>query len=301
MYTRRIALLIALLPCLLYAKQRWSGDYYNENSDPQYQAALSVLKNTKLGNYKSILDIGCGSGKITKEIMRMFPHATIEAIDASEDMVQAARKKYRKLSKRVSFNVEDAQNLSYKDTFDLVVSFSCIHWIKDKKALFEGIAQALKPNGTVLIVGCAKSDTNPISRAILDLKERLPWSLFLANVNPDTQFFPLEKIDIEHTIKHAGLEPVEITETFFPLLFKNKNSLTNWIVGWLGGVSALANLTEEHRKAFAQTVAEYYSSLQPPAKDGSIKYEWPLIIVKAQKPSKSIASSHAQSNILPEH
>ncbi len=300
MYTRKIALLIALIIChSLYCKkavdQSWSGDYYNEHSDPQYKVAMSMLKDNKLRDYQNILDIGCGSGKITEKIASMSPNATIEAIDASENMVNAARRKYTKLDK-VRFSVEDAQKLPYKEKFDLVISCSCIHWIKDKKALFDGIAKALKPEGMVLIVGCAKSDKNPISKAILELKDILPWSLFLADVDPDTQFFPIEKESAEKALTKAGLEPLEVNEIFFPLTFKNKDDMANWIFGWLGGVSALSKLTDENRKLFAQTVAEHYSMKAPRGKRGSIIYNWPLAIIKAKKQP---ATSHAQNSTPP--
>lgn len=263
-------------------EQKWSGDYYDENSSPQYQAAVTYLKTLKLCDYPEILDLGCGSGKVTEAMCKMAPSAKIEALDASQSMIQAAREKYNSLNK-VTFNVKDAQNLNYCEKFDLVVSFSCLHWIENKEAVFRGIAQCLKPGGSILLVGCAKAPSDPIFRSFLDLKTREPWSAALSKVDTRTQYFPLEKETIAQFIHRVGLEAREVNEVKLPLRFKNKKALAAWFLGWLGGLPALAGLPKEQQQAFASALVEQYSSYVPAEKDGSIEYKWPLIVVKAKK------------------
>ena len=88
-------IVLLVLVQLMFSKgileQKWSGSYYEENSSPQYQAALKTLNNYPISAC-SILDIGCGSGKITEELFKRAPGSTIEAIDASESMIKQPKK-----------------------------------------------------------------------------------------------------------------------------------------------------------------------------------------------------------------
>lgn len=260
---------------------QWTGDYYDQNSSPQYQIALNALSAIDVKSFSNILDIGCGSGKITALIAQLSPASRIVGVDASESMIKAAHEKYK--LPHVTFQVADALNLPYHNEFDLVLSFSCIHWIKNKDAVFAGIAKALKPGGMMLVTGCLKTANDPIFRSFMDLKNKEPWSAALASINPESQLFPLEKEALEKSLNGAGLTPIEIKEIHLPVRFKNKQALAAWLQGWFGGLSFVAQLPSDKQEALLSAVVDQYIIHMPLHNDGSVDYVWPTMMAQAVK------------------
>lgn len=75
-----------------------------------------------------ILDVGCGTGEITRRLLLMHPHATAVGIDVLDGPLAIARRAHADLAPRVSFERGDAFHLQYADaSFDLV---TCRHVIQ---------------------------------------------------------------------------------------------------------------------------------------------------------------------------
>ena len=99
------------------------------------------------GTPERILDAGCGSGRVTAELLRKFPQSHILAVDASENMVGKARTTLQQFGERVTVEQRDLLELPFSNTFDLIFSTAVFHWIKDHERLFRVLCRALKPGG----------------------------------------------------------------------------------------------------------------------------------------------------------
>jgi trans-aconitate 2-methyltransferase len=131
----------------------WKSAAYHRLSDPQYGWGLKVLKKLQacsLRGDEHILDAGCGSGRVTIELLKAFPNARVTAIDVSENMVKEAAKTLAAFGERVSVKRLDLLHLSDVQTFDVVFSTAVFHWIKDHEWLFENLFKALRPGGLLL-------------------------------------------------------------------------------------------------------------------------------------------------------
>ena len=101
-----------------------------------------------------ILDIGCGSG----EISRFFNNLDYIGIDVNPDYIEFARKIYKK-----NFEVMNAQKLRFKKRyFDYVVIIGVLHHIDDKNCnlILNEITRVVKNNGKIIII----EDVNTQSR-----------------------------------------------------------------------------------------------------------------------------------------
>lgn len=86
-----------------------------------------------------ILDLGCGEGTLTRALVEAG--ASVMAVDASEDMVKAAR------AAGLDAIVMDGERLSFDAEFDAAFSNAALHWILDGSAVAEGVFRALKSGG----------------------------------------------------------------------------------------------------------------------------------------------------------
>ena len=98
---------------------------------------------------EKVLDVGCGSGMVTKDIANLTKGEVI-AVDGSEDMIKVA-KKILSPYKNVKLKVEDASNLSFNDNFfDVVTCNLLLMWAEDPQKVVNEMARVTKPGGIVL-------------------------------------------------------------------------------------------------------------------------------------------------------
>jgi len=118
-----------------------------------------------------VADVGCGYGASTVLMARAFPNARFYGFDPHAPSIEAARRSAEKagVADRVRFEVASAQDFPGKD-YDLVAFFDCLHDMGDPIGAIAHTAQALSPDGTVLLVEPMAAETiegsvNPLARA----------------------------------------------------------------------------------------------------------------------------------------
>ena len=93
----------------------------------------------------TLLDIGCGTGFLTAELLARFNHDTTIALDIAWTMLQSTQQKLA-LHKHVHYVCADAEQLPFAEQcLDAVFSNLALQWCSDLDAVFSGIRLALKP------------------------------------------------------------------------------------------------------------------------------------------------------------
>ena len=156
--------------------REWKSGDYHRLSDPQYGWGLKVLGKLKaipLRGDEHILDAGCGSGRVTAELLKACPTARVTAMDASQNMVDEARKTLAPFADRVTAERLDLLDLSVEQSFDVVFSTAVFHWIKDHDRLFANLFRALRPGG-LLLAQCGGGPNLKTLRDRTDRAAKLP-------------------------------------------------------------------------------------------------------------------------------
>ena len=98
---------------------------------------------------KRVLDLGCGTGNLTDQMLKSFPEAEIDALDISEDILRESRKRFSNIS-NIRYIQADFKSMHLPPgSYDLIMSSIAIHHIddQDKTRLYAEVYQALKPGG----------------------------------------------------------------------------------------------------------------------------------------------------------
>jgi ubiquinone/menaquinone biosynthesis C-methylase UbiE len=143
---------------------------YIANLIPSWIPALDGVAG-KLRAGANVADIGCGLGASTILLAQEYPESRFTGFDYHSESIELAHKRAGEagVADRVNFEVSSAASFPGTD-YDLAATFDCLHDMGDPLSAARHVRQALKPDGTWLIVEPYASDQvagnlNPVGRA----------------------------------------------------------------------------------------------------------------------------------------
>ncbi len=142
----------------------WDAASYDRVSDPQFTWALEQLERLPLRGDEVVLDAGCGSGRVTAELVARLPRGRVYGVDVAPSMVEHAR---AALGDRATILCQDLVGLDLPEPVDAIFSNATFHWIHDHDALFDALARALAPAGR-LVAQCGGRGNIDAFRNIAD-------------------------------------------------------------------------------------------------------------------------------------
>jgi trans-aconitate 2-methyltransferase len=145
----------------------WNAERYHQISSPQQAWGRRVLERLPLAGGERVLDLGCGTGRVTAEIHRRLPDGYLVGADRSGAMVEAASQWLAEHARGAAVVQADGAALPFRRAFDAVFSGATFHWILDHAALFRSIITALKPGGR-LAAQCGGAGNLAVLRARAD-------------------------------------------------------------------------------------------------------------------------------------
>lgn len=125
----------------------WDAETYDRISDPQLQWAREQMTRLDLAGDELVLDAGCGSGRVTAELVDLVPHGRVYGVDAAPSMAEHAR---LALGDRATILCQDLVALSLPEPVDAIFSNATFHWIPDHDKLFAALFAALRPGGRLV-------------------------------------------------------------------------------------------------------------------------------------------------------
>lgn len=129
-------------------RTEWNAAEYHKVSGPQVGWGRKVLSRLSVQGDERVIDAGCGTGRLTAELVGRLPRGRLLAIDQSWSMLVTARANLRpQFANRVAFAQVSLPAMPVCGWADLVFSTATFHWIPDHEALFAGIFTALRPGG----------------------------------------------------------------------------------------------------------------------------------------------------------
>jgi trans-aconitate 2-methyltransferase len=146
------------------ASRDWDAVSYDRVSDPQFGWALEQLERLPLKGDEVVLDAGCGSGRVTAELVDRLPRGRVYGVDAAPSMAAHAR---ATLGDRGTILCQDLVDLNLPEPVDAVFSNATFHWISDHDALFGALRRAMKP-GARLVAQCGGQGNITAFRRLAD-------------------------------------------------------------------------------------------------------------------------------------
>lgn len=231
--------------------QHWAAhaERYEATAAGYWQSLLAAVP---IDGDAAILDIGCGTGRSTRDLARVAPSGSVLGVDLSAKMLEHARAKAgaEELS-NVRFEQADAQVHPFDDDgFDLAVSVFGAMFFTDPVAAFTNVARALRPGGGLALLAWKPLEQNEWVAALRE-------ALSLGRVLPTPPVGvpgPFGLADLPFTgrvLADAGFVDVSFDEVAEPIWFGADADDAFSFVSTLGITRGLTQDLDDTQKAAA--------------------------------------------------
>jgi trans-aconitate 2-methyltransferase len=223
----------------------WDASTYDRVSGPMARWGANVLSRLTLVGDETVLDAGCGSGRVTERLAERLAAGHVIALDGSPAMVAAARERLARFGNRIEYVTADLERrLPVADgSVDAVLSTATFHWIGDHAALFRHLAAVLRPGGRLVAQCGGQGNIKSVLRAIAATGETWggPWTL----ADPD---------ETKKRLEIAGFTDVETWLNDEPTPIEPGEPLRAYLRTVVLGAH-LERLKPDRRDAFVDAVA----------------------------------------------
>jgi trans-aconitate 2-methyltransferase len=183
----------------------WDAATYHRVSGPQVEFAAAVLDRLDLRGDETVLDAGCGSGRVTLMLLERLPHGHVVAVDQAPSMVEHARAALP--ADRATVLQAELTELRLDEPVDAVFSNAVFHWVPDHDRLFERLHAALRPGGRMVAQCGGEGNVARFHQAAREAAAEEPYAAHFEDwVGPWNFAAPDETAG---RLERAGFEEVE--------------------------------------------------------------------------------------------
>lgn len=240
----------------------WDAEEYAKNSAGQLEWAQELFPKLRLKRSDTVLDIGCGDGKITARLARVAVEGRVVGIDLSADMIRLAAKTFPpEVYSNLTFLRMDAARIYFekRECFDVAFSNAALHWVEDHEAVLRGVRACLRSGGRILFQMGGAGNAAGMWTVVEEVAGRPAWRDFFTPFPRPYHFYQPERYD-------SWLEETRFRKIRTELIPKDmrhdgRKGLTGWLrTTWFPYTD---RLPRELRETFLSEVAEAYLAVYP--------------------------------------
>lgn len=204
----------------------WNPDIYNTFKEQRYQPFYDLLSLIKVKPDLKVIDLGCGTGELTRKLSDQLPGAEVLGIDASAEMLRDAGTFSRK---NLSFEQSEIEaHLQSGATYDLIFSNAALQWIEGHQQLFPEIISSLKEGGQVA-VQVPSNHEHFTHRTLRSIAAEEPFKTAF-----DGWLRGLSVLSIENYSRilfDNGAREITVYEKIYPHILKDAMAIYDWTSG----------------------------------------------------------------------
>lgn len=196
----------------------WDARQYEKFRAERTRPFFDLLARIPDRPYKSIVDLGCGTGDLTAGLAEHWPEARVIGVDGSDEMLAAAEGQAN--PGVLDFVKGDIATWRSAQPVDLIVANAALHWIPDHAALLARLAAALSPKGVIAV----QMPANFESPSHVLLREAVAGKVTLRHdiVLPIAEYVGI--------LQGLGLS-VDAWETVYQHVLPGKDAVLEWVQG----------------------------------------------------------------------
>jgi trans-aconitate methyltransferase len=259
---------------------KWNAAAYAANSFVQQSWARELIAKLNLRGDESVLDLGCGDGKVTAEVARAVPNGFVFGTDASPQMIAFAKKTFpAKDIPNLKFQVMDARKIKSASQFDAVFSNAALHWVDDHEKILRGAASVLKSGGRLAVSYGGKGNAQDVFVALRPEMRLKRWREFFRKM--PTPYFFYAPDDYKKWLPKFGFKIQKLKLAPKDAAYDGAEGFATWLrTTWIPYVQ---RVPESLREEFIAAVTQRYVAKHPADADGKVHVKMVRLEIDAIK------------------
>jgi trans-aconitate 2-methyltransferase len=250
----------------------WDPSQYLRFGGQRLRPALDLIARIPIEQPQTVVDLGCGTGNVTRILRNRWPRAGITGVDGSPQMLDEARK----MQADIAWEQFDLAHWRPSTKFDLVFSNAALHWLDDHAALFKRVSGTVAPGG-VLAVQMPRNFGAPSHTLIHELAASPPWRNALASL---LRTQPVLAPEAYYSMLAPNAHTLDIWETEYLQILEGENPVAEWTKGtWLAPL--LAALDPDARAVFESEYRRLVAQAYPRQADGRTLFPFRRLFIVA--------------------
>jgi trans-aconitate methyltransferase len=256
---------------------RWNPADYADQSAAQLSWAKALLDRLMPTGTETILDIGCGDGKVTAEIAAAVTGGFVIGVDSSAEMIAHAAATHR--APNLEFRCADARSLQFDRSFDIAFSNASLHWVDDWQAVFDNLARYLKPGGRLIISCGGQGNADGVMRTAERVCATEPWRPYFRYFNFAWHFHDDRTAD--RILRQAGFVPDRVELVPKDMIHDGRAGLAGWFrTTWMPYTH---QVPEDLRESFIAAIVDEYLAVRPPDAAGRTHVDMVRLEIEATR------------------
>lgn len=232
----------------------WNPDLYHRFGPEREAPFWDLLSLVRVRKGLQVLDLGCGTGRLTAQLKDHLPASTVLGLDNSAEMLDRAKG----LRRRGLYFCRGTIEAPF-GRWDLVFSNAALHWVGDHGVLLPRLLRLLRPGGQ-LAVQITSNHDHPANRAGDLTAREEPFRTLLGGFTRTVHVLPPG--DYAAILRGAGAVSVQAQEKVYLHTLEDAGALLEWLSGTTL-LPYLDRLPEAQRGPFLQAVGRRLSALYP--------------------------------------
>jgi len=249
----------------------WNPDQYHKFQSERAAPFHDLLALVDARPNLKVVDLGCGTGELTRQLADQLPGSNVIGLDSSPEMLKKAASFARG---GLVFQAGDLSALL--GDWDLIFSNAALQWSEDHAELIAKFFAQLKPGGQIAVQ--LPSNHNHISHQIYrQTANEEPFKTILNGFQRSTPVLSID--EYAHILFDCGAEEIVIFEKVYAHVLADSDAVVEWISG-----TALVPYFDrlgKHKESFLKVVREKMRAALP---DSPVFYPFRRILFSARKP-----------------
>jgi len=256
----------------------WDPGQYRQFAGPRLRPALDLMNRVAVNAPQRIVDLGCGTGDVTRILAERWPAAEITGIDPSPEMLAAARA----APSRILWRQGDATTWSAEAPVDLIYCNAVLHWLPDHHRLLPRWLASLAPDGELAIQMPLSWDlpSHRLMREVLATGGPEGRPLGGAELRAGLARSPVARADEYYALLAPRSRSVDIWQTEYLQVLVGEDPILEWLAG-AGLRPVLHGLDPESRDRFLATYRARLAAAYPSRPDGTTLYPFARLFIVA--------------------
>lgn len=250
----------------------WDPNLYLKFTDHRLRPAVDLMARVPLAEARTVYDLGCGTGNVTRLLAERWPRARITGVDASPDMLAKA-----KAITGIAWQQADLAKWRAESPADLVYSNAAFHWLDDHEVLFPHLFRQVAPGG-FLAIQMPRQHLNPSHQILFELVRERPWTSLADAIRENPSHEPGRYY--EWLAPQAAM--LDIWETEYLHVLDGKDPVLNWFAGSI--LRPVLDCLEPSRQGeFLRIYGERLLAAYPARPDGKTLLPFLRVFMVVQK------------------